>query len=217
MYSVYHIPNPNHPDNLSLGYIGVTSRNPEERFLEHLSGNLIVGKAIRKYHIQANDIRVLFEFEDKDEAFGKEKELRPTPKIGWNIGVGGLGGSRGPCSEEAKALMSEKMSGKNNPYYGKSHTDEIRSQISSRLLEKDEEWRKSNASNAGKGNIGKIRSPKSKRNYANAANERPKFTCQYCGKIGQYNSMIAYHGDNCKKRITNNDSGNLLRIDINTE
>lgn len=200
MYSVYHIPHPKNPNDLSLGYIGVTSRDPKERFQEHQEGSFIVGKAIRKYQIHPDKIKVLFEFENKDDAFDKEEELRPTIKIGWNIGKGGLGGSRGPCSEKVKALMSEKMSGENNPYYGKTHGEEVRERISLRLLAKDENWRKSNASNAGKGNIGKIRSEESKKNYTDAANTRPRLTCVYCGKTGQYNSMIAHHNENCKKK-----------------
>lgn len=200
MFTVYHIPHPENPDDLSLGYIGVTSRCPSERFQEHSEGDLIVGKAIRKHSIKPSDVKVLFEYENSDSAFNKEKELRPRPKIGWNIGVGGYGGSRGPCSEEVKALMSEKMSGENNPYYGKMHNSEIRERISSKLLQKDKEWRISNASNAGKGNVGKIRTEESKKNYSKVASSRPKYECVHCGKIGQHNSMIAYHGDNCKKK-----------------
>jgi predicted GIY-YIG superfamily endonuclease len=111
MFYVYHIPNPKDIFDLQQGYVGVTS-NVKSRFYQHQQGDLIVGRAIRKYNISFHDVKILFEFEDSKSAFLKEKELRPEIKIGWNIGVGGLGGSRGPCSDEVRHLMSIKMSGK---------------------------------------------------------------------------------------------------------
>ena len=200
MYFVYHIPHPNNPEDLSQGYVGVTV-NPKSRFVDHSKGDLIVGRAIRKYQISFESLKILHEFDTAEEAFAKEKELRPEIKIGWNIGVGGNGGSRGPQTVEAKLLMSAKMSGENNPYFGKKHDDKIKEKISKALLDKPEEWRKECASKAGKANVGKVRTAESKDKYKNVAASRPKFTCAHCGKTGQYNSMIAHHGENCKKKV----------------
>ena len=197
MHFVYHIPHPNSPDDLSLGYIGVTM-NLMSRFKNHMGSNLIVGNAIRKYQITFDAVKILHVFDTAEEAYAKEKELRPDIKIGWNIGVGGCGGSRGPWTDEIKMLMSNKMSGENNPYFGKKHNEQIRDKISESLMNKPEEWRKECASKAGRANTGKIRTTESKEKYKAVASLRPKYECPHCGKVGQYNSMIAYHGDNCK-------------------
>lgn len=211
MFFVYHIPHPEEPKDINRGYVGVTG-DVVKRFKQHSGSKLIVGKAIRKYKLSISEVVILFEFSNSQEAYAKEFELRPKIKMGWNIGVGGFGGSRGPTSPHVKKIMSEKMSGESNPYFGQKHSNEIRSKISLGLMERDEEWRKDNASNAGKANLGKTRTDESKERYKSSASLRPKFECPHCGKVGQYNSMIAYHGDKCKKKITNNDSGNLLRL-----
>lgn len=193
MYYVYHISLSN---IINEGYIGVT-KNLESRFYNHLDSKYVVGLAIRKYDLTITSMKVLFEFETPEEAYAKENELRPNANIGWNIAPGGLGGAR-PYKESTRLLMSEKMSGENNPYYGKTHSSNIRNKISEKLLEKSSEWRTECASNAGKANKGKIRNDESKQKYTNVASNRPKYECPHCGKIGQYNSMISYHGNNCK-------------------
>lgn len=129
----------------------------------------------------------------------KEKELRPEPLIGWNCASGGKGGNTGPFSEERKEKMKDKLKGEKNPFFGKHHSDETKKLISETLMKKSPEWRAENASKGGKKGIGKVRSKESKDKYSDVALNRPKYTCEWCGKIGQHNSMIGYHGDNCPK------------------
>ena len=120
--------------------------------------------------------------------------------MGWNQAPGGLGGSRGPISPETRLKRRLSSLGEKNHFYGKTHSNETRNIISQALLAKEKEWRIVNAAKAGKANIGKVRSDVSKLNYQKSAKNRPKFNCPYCNKSGQYNSMIAWHGENCKMK-----------------
>lgn len=196
-YYVYHIPHPEHQFNLSLGYIGVTNKTPKRRFAEHVKGSRsIVSKAIKSYGI--TDVVTIASFDSAMEAYRMEMILRPFEKIGWNQAPGGIGGSRGPISDETRVKRRLNSLGEKNNFYGKTHSDDSRVLISNALLRKDQEWRSNNASNAGKANKGKFRTEDSKKNYKQAASLRPKYTCPNCNKVGQYNSMIAWHGINCK-------------------
>lgn len=200
-YYVYHIFKD--INDLNKGYIGVTN-NPKSRFRLHSKSKLIIGRAIRKYGLTfENNFKVLYIFDNAKDAYDKEKELRPKIKMGWNLGIGGFGGAR-LITEKHKRKISLAMKGENNPYFGKKHSKEIKEKISNTLKSKSEEWRIETASNAGKANLGKIRSEENKKNYSYSAKLRPKYTCPFCNKTGQYNSMIAYHGDNCKKKHVDN-------------
>lgn len=95
-------------------------------------------------------------------------------------------------------ILSENMMGDKNHFYGKHHSQHTRTKISKTLMSIDKSWRIENSKNAGKGNLGKKKNPETIKNFKKAALSRPKFTCPHCNKIGQFNSMIAYHGDNCK-------------------
>ena len=153
MHYVYHIRDKNM--SIEEGYVGVT-KNLESRFYDHTNSKYIVGKAIRKHNLSFEDMHVIVSFENEEDAYKYEAELRPKSKMGWNLSFGGLGGDKSEFTDYSN--HSAMFSGENNPYYGVKHDDDIREKISKRLLEKSEEWRKSNASNAGKGNKGKKRS-----------------------------------------------------------
>jgi len=200
MIYLYHIPHPEHTSDLLLGYIGV-SKNPRKRFRDHLNpkAKTIVHKAIKSYGITEDQLKILFEFEEDKEAFEKEAELRPEAFMGWNQAPGGQGGNLGPCSEETRQKR-RSHTGEKNGFFGKKHSEKTRDHISKVLMSKDAEWRRDVASKAGKGNVGKKRTSESIENYKNVANNRPRYTCEHCSKTGQYNAMIAHHGDNCHKK-----------------
>ncbi len=196
MHYVYHI-HLTESSDLNEGYIGV-SQDPVKRFDQHKKSRLVVGKAIRKYGLMPErNLTILASFGESESAYSFEKELRPDVRCGWNLGTGGLGGARW-CSPETKLLLSELNSGSNNHFFGKIHSDESRAKISAALRAKDSMWRSETAAKAGKANHGKIRSPQSKETYSAVAMSRPKYTCPHCNKTGQYNSMIAHHGENCR-------------------
>jgi predicted GIY-YIG superfamily endonuclease len=195
---VYHIPNPTASKRLEEGYIGV-SLDPKGRFRGHREGPYIVGKAITKYELTEKDVVILAEFEDRDLAHAYERSLRPKENMGWNIAPGGQSGCGATWTPEKREEQCKRFSGENNPFYGKKHNDKNRKKISDGLMKKSEEWRAKVARRAGRANLGVKKS--TTENMKVAANLRPKYECPHCGKVGQYNSMIAWHGDSCKKKV----------------
>ena len=118
MYYVYHIKLPNM--GLDEGYVGI-SQNPRERWASHKRGksSYPVQKAIQKYH-SFLDYKILDCFDTLEEAIWLEYVLRPLPRIGWNIAVGGG--------------MPPDSSGENNPNYGKTASQATREKQSKARL-----------------------------------------------------------------------------------
>ena len=87
-YYIYWIRYDSHTDPLTEGYIGV-SKYPDRRLKYHAhpesNNNQILYRALRKGATQ----EILYEYDDKNDVYAKEIELRPTSKIGWNIIAGG--------------------------------------------------------------------------------------------------------------------------------
>ena len=88
MFFIYWVKRKSYTDPYHEGYIGF-SKDPQRRLQEHASpkNRSRVSASIRKY----NDVEmvVLYEFEDAVEALRKERDLRPTKYIGWNVAPGG--------------------------------------------------------------------------------------------------------------------------------
>lgn len=83
---LYWIRKPEHNDPLSEGYIGVTV-DPKKRFAAHSVSkeNPYVRKAMAKGAVP----EILFEFGNEQEAYQKEHDMRPSPRIGYNLCEGG--------------------------------------------------------------------------------------------------------------------------------
>ena len=122
-YSLYHISDANTP-NLMEGYVGITSNTVSKRFIGHKS------KARRGVHTNKNlaeflnnnpeaTVTVLQENLTKAEAERLEHLLRPIPKVGLNVVLGG-------CSSKA-------FSGSNHPMFGKTRSEETKAKISAKL------------------------------------------------------------------------------------
>lgn len=92
MAEVYWIHLPEHTDVFSEGYVGVTARDTQTRFKEHLAlsmrGKDAVHLAIQKYgdKIVVNTVCIC----EEPYAYGLEFKLRPEKRIGWNIQKGGF-------------------------------------------------------------------------------------------------------------------------------
>lgn len=129
-YSVYWIRLLEHDDIKSQGYVGL-SNNPKRRFKEHLiNENTILSNAIKKY---GNNIilDIITENVSLEEAKKIEYDLRPKMRIGWNI----MNGGSVPPSNKGieRPSHSERMRGKNNPFYGKTHSDEVKQILSENM------------------------------------------------------------------------------------
>ncbi len=122
-YYVYWIHYQTHSDPTTEGYIGVSS-NPKKRFLYHSSprfnNNSLLFRSIEKGLAHQT---ILYEYATDRDAYAKELELRPKPKIGWNLIPGGdskppvhygntfaKGNHAKRHSEDHKKSMSERFS-----------------------------------------------------------------------------------------------------------
>lgn len=129
-------------------YIG-QSINIQRRKSEHFYKfcNMSISKAIRKYGKDNFDFIILEECDEYklDELEVKYiKQYDTTDKTkGYNIDNGGNG--VGKVSEKTKLKLSERMTGENNPFYGKTHTEEVKNKI--------KEYHKNNETYAFKGKV----------------------------------------------------------------
>lgn len=180
-YSVYK-----HTTPSGKVYIGLTGNDPKERWdCGHgYKGNPHFWNAIKLYGWKNIKHEVLYSNLTKEEAGKLEKELiakydSQNPEKGYNILDGGTFGYTFTHTEDAKKkiserslkrwanelehkLMSKRMSGENNPFYRKQHSEEARSKISEFNKNRfTEEARKEVGERLGGYWRGKIRNPES--------------------------------------------------------
>lgn len=138
--NVYWIHLPEHTDIFSQGYIGITTKSVNKRFVEHRcaaknGSNLVIHNAIRKYG--DNIVYDLILVGDLDYCTDLEKKLRPEFRIGWNLAVGGSKTMLGfKHSDETKRKISEYFKGRplsdehkekvKNTFLGRHHTEETK-------------------------------------------------------------------------------------------
>ncbi len=116
-------------------YIGKDERNNKS----YLGSGLILKLAIKKYGVNSFLKKIIDTAKTKEELIEKEKywikRYNATDKnIGYNIRLGGEGGDknkelRKPFTEQHKKnikINHANVSGKNNPMYGKTHTDAVK-------------------------------------------------------------------------------------------
>lgn len=147
-YAVYKLTDPS-----GKVYIGMTRRKPKERWDSGwgYKGNHRFSEAIEKYGWANIKKEVIEEHLTEEDASNLEKSLIKeydacNPQKGYNTLEGGKSGYHFKHTEEAKEKiseasvrlwqseehrrkMSEGASGKNNPFYGRHHTEETRQKI----------------------------------------------------------------------------------------
>jgi len=105
-----------------------------------------------------------------------------------------------PKSEEHKKNRKAAMpdqSGVNNPFYDRTHTDEVRKLIS---LKKKGKTPSNKGTKHTKEALTKMSKPRSAEGKANMRGPRQKKTCPHCGFVGAGGNMGRYHFDNCKHK-----------------
>jgi hypothetical protein len=133
---VYWIHLESHKDIFSEGYVGISVKGAQRRFIEHKSAvnsgsTLTVHNAIRKHSSDIIVDTVLIG--TSDYCLDVESKLRPTPNIGWNISPGGALTRLGvKLSDESKKKISL-----NNGQRGRVYTDEERLTMSIKAKELD--------------------------------------------------------------------------------
>ena len=117
-------------------YIGITSQTPEERWRkgDNYKSCHAIRRAFEKYGWDGFDHIILYQGLTKEEACEIEKQLivdydTRNPEHGYNICVGGGGTSGCVFSDETLKKMSIRMSGENNPFYGKHMTPEHKEKL----------------------------------------------------------------------------------------
>jgi group I intron endonuclease len=155
-------------------YVGQTIQTFNERFNGHKSADLYIDKAIRKYGITSFEI-FLLENVPKEELNYWEchyiSECHSLFPNGYNMSTGG-NKNKHPCVE-VKRKQSEVKKGKNNPMYGKIHTEETRRKMKEKralqIFSKETKKKmsekvvskevKEKISNANKGNTYRLNKP----------------------------------------------------------
>jgi group I intron endonuclease len=174
-YSVYWIRLHEHSDVKSEGYVGISNK-PKRRFKEHCKGERdgILSNAVRKYGAENLVLDVITEGISFQEAKRLEKELRPKMRIGWNVMTGG---SVPPSNKGLKRTShSEKMKGKNNPFYGKTHSDEVKQILSENMSGEKNPF------------FGKKRPDHSKKMKEKTGKDYPKFRGFFITPNGKFDS-----------------------------
>ena len=139
LYYIYWIKKKEHNNIFSEGYVGI-SNSPERRLLEHSINKSMVGNNIRKYRDDI-EIVVLYQFNNKEDALSKEKELRPRKKIGWNIAVGGQTPPEIKNNTEIHKKISNTLKKQGaNPYSEKTHSKETIEKSKETRLRKRYRW-----------------------------------------------------------------------------
>lgn len=126
MYFVYAI-GKNLTEPYSDCYIGVTN-NIKLRWYHHTRSKYIVGKYIRKHHLQFQEHMKILYSGTENECFRLEETLRPNPYMGLNEAIGGKGGYSS-YSAERNSKISMALTGivktvtqRNNISIGKKNT-----------------------------------------------------------------------------------------------
>jgi len=90
-YKVYLYPDPDHPNKLSYGYVGVTGAKIEERHRWHLKdANKYPDRPLSQYLLKNPNVRPIeFARGTHEQAKEIERKVRPNSKIGFNIRRGG--------------------------------------------------------------------------------------------------------------------------------
>lgn len=117
-------------------YVGKTTLSIEDRFKRHQyvskRDSTYLYAAMRKYGVENFTISLLEEVHDASILSSKEMIWISNINPEYNMTKGGDGGDTS-SSKRYKEYMkshSEKMSGANNPFYGKKHNDETKRKIS---------------------------------------------------------------------------------------
>lgn len=117
-------------------YIGITSKDPEKRWLKGKNYRTCraIRRAFEKYGWDGFEHKILFQGLTKEEACEKEIQLiseydTRNPKHGYNICVGGGGTVGCVMTEDSRRRWREKMTGPNNPNFGKPMSEEQKEKL----------------------------------------------------------------------------------------
>nr|DAL08534.1 MAG TPA_asm: intron associated endonuclease [Caudoviricetes sp.] len=214
-------------------YIGITCQKPEKRWAngKGYRHNEYFWRAIQKYGWKNFKHEILFSDLNEKEAKMKEMELieqykSNIPEFGYNFSSGGESHTGIKLSEEAKKKISEankgRLAGKNNPlygvrrcgednpFYGKSHTEDTKEKIRNKRIGTHlTEETKQKISNATKGE----NNPR----YGKTLEEETKIKISEALKGKETWMKGKTHTDEAKRKISESRKKPVLQFNINGE
>ena len=123
-------------------YVG-SSQNIWERWKDHRKAlrcnndSIYLQAAFNKYGVENFILEILEEVKgSRKDTFNIEQEyLDRGFELGvlYNVSRSACGGSYGEVSDETRVKMSKNNTGENNPFYGKTHTEEWRREQSEKM------------------------------------------------------------------------------------
>lgn len=118
-------------------YIGITSWNLEKRWNKGMGYKRCpyFYRAIQKYGWDNFEHEIIFENLSKEDALRLEIEYiqkynSTNNKCGYNLSSGGGGANGLKASDKTREIMSRNNKGKNNPMYGKHHSEHAKKLMS---------------------------------------------------------------------------------------
>lgn len=188
-------------------YIGVhKTDNPNDSYLG--SGKLIK-RAIRKYGRKNFEKKILFVFNEQEEAYKKEAELVNLDAVQkdetYNLCIGGSISVN--WSEERKQIHRLNIRGSKHPFWGKHHTKKSNQQRSETLkrsahLRDPNQWKRSAQTRKERKYPGYWKN-KTQSNSSNAKRSKShlsleKIQCPHCNIKCEPGNAKRWHFDNCK-------------------
>lgn len=137
----------------------------------------------------------------KGKTISKETRAKISESAKGRIGI--------TPSKETKRKISQalkgKMTGEKNPFYGKTHTNETKEQMSLSAKNRPAITNETRLkmSDSRKGRTNSAESNEQRRNTMLGQNTGPqkKIQCPYCLAIGGISNMKRYHFNNCKHNL----------------
>lgn len=192
MNYVYWIYNTDCKD-LNDGYVGVT-KDPQTRFKCHL----------RKNRVPSNsEFKILFEG-SREDCFNLEKQLRPSPGLGWNRAIGGSHGWQTGFShsEETKKILKQKWTDERKHLASLQRKEQNKKLIGQKRPKQSIAMSGENNPMYGKPMLDHVKEAIIKANTnRNPVNKQDNY-CEHCGKRVSISVMKKYHGigrKNCVK------------------
>lgn len=151
-----------------------------------------------------NDIQKLLEEQRKQSEIHKIPEGKinkiiankeKAMDIKWRENI--TRANKDPIKIQKRKESMPDQSGKNNPFYKKTHSEKTKQIIS---------LKKKGSTPINKGvphleeDLKKMRKPRSEEGKKNMRGPRKKKTCPHCGTVGAGGNMGRYHFDNCKHK-----------------